>query len=427
MFTGEEEKDRRIVDDVLCECIFFHAGLMLCHLDEASVSKALFHRMFSVLPIIFAKANQKLLYVEESCGFSSVWLEMKALSYGEALQLWQQAALDYAPRLVDSQMLREMPNKFVLTPGQIRQAAALAAQKGRAVGAEVSAKDLYEACHELLSVYMGKKVQRITPSYQWQDLVLPAFQKQMLQVACDQVRYRHQVYETWGFEHKMTYGRGISMVFSGLPGTGKTMAAQVIASELGMDLYKVELAAVVSKYIGETEKNLEEIFEQAAASQVILFFDEADVMFSKRTEVRDSNDRYSNMEAAYMLQRIESYEGIVILSTNYIQNFDEAFKRRMKMIVDFPFPDANQRYQIWKKVFPKELPLEQEVDLEYLSHQFEFSGSNIKNVALYASFLAASQKERVTMKHLIDGVKNEYAKIGKQLQPQDMGEYFMLW
>ena len=205
-------------------------------------------------------------------------------------------------------------------------------------------------------------------------------------------------------ERKSPTGGGISVIFAGPPGTGKTMAAQVMASELCLDLYRIELPAVVSKYIGETEKNLEEIFEQASKSQVILFFDEADVLFSKRTEVRDSNDKYSNMEAAFLLQKMEEYEGITVLATNFLQNFDEAFKRRMKFIIDFPFPGPEERRQIWRQAFPAEVPVDGELDFDFLAGAFELSGSNIKNSVLHAAFLAAASGEAVSMRHVIAGV-----------------------
>ncbi|MBP3855997.1 MAG: ATP-binding protein [Ruminiclostridium sp.] len=214
------------------------------------------------------------------------------------------------------------------------------------------------------------------------------------------------------------------MVFTGPPGTGKTMAAQVIAADLGIDIYRVNLANVVSKYIGETEKHLDEIFDKAKKSRTVLFFDEADVLFSKRTEVKDSNDKYSNMEAAFLLQKIEEYNGIVILATNIVQNFDEAFKRRMKLMIEFPFPDRASRAEMWKRAFPEKLPLD-ELDLDYLVNGFELSGSNIRNIALHSAFLAAAENaESVGMKHVIAALKNEYSKSGKAFTRAEAGEYY---
>lgn len=269
------------------------------------------------------------------------------------------------------------------------------------------------------------KAKRVELMFGWEDIVLPEELIQNLKMACNYVKYRQKVYGQWGFNHIFAYGKGVSMVFAGAPGTGKTMAAQVIASEMDMELYRINLAAIVSKYIGETEKNLNEVFEQAKQSQVILLFDEADVLFSKRTEVKDSHDKHSNMEAAFLLQQMEEYEGVSILTTNFFKNFDEAFRRRMTFIMDFPFPDAGYRRQIWQKAVPEQLPVE-ELDFDYLSETFTLSGSNIKNIVRHSAFLAAAGDCAVGMKQILEAVKNEYAKLGKILTAEEAGEYFML-
>lgn len=197
-----------------------------------------------------------------------------------------------------------------------------------------------------------------------------------------------------------------------------------MARELELELYKVELAAVVSKYIGETERNLNEIFEEAQKSQAVIFFDEADVLFSKRSEVKDSNDKYSNMEAAFMLQKIEEYTGIVILATNYQQNIDEAFKRRIKFLIDFCFPDSHYRKILWLKAFPEQLPIGGDIDYDFLAKNFELTGSNIRNIALNAAYLAAEQGSGVAMPHIIRAIVNEFGKSGKKLSRQELGEYY---
>ncbi len=253
-----------------------------------------------------------------------------------------------------------------------------------------------------------------------EDIVLPESCKDELRQACDQVRYRERVYGDWEMGRVMAYGRGVSILLSGPPGTGKTMAAQVIAGELNMELYRVSLAAVVSKYIGETEKNLEEIFTGATGKHVVLLFDEADVLFGKRTEIRDANDKYSNMEAAYLLQRIEEYEGVVVLATNYRKNFDEAFGRRMKFVIDIPFPDAQSRLEIWQRAIPERLGTEN-LDLKSLSERFELTGSNIKNIVLHAAFLtAAAGEEMLTTERVLAAVKHEYQKMGKILSDKEL-------
>ena len=284
---------------------------------------------------------------------------------------------------------------------------------------------LLEACRNQIDHRLGKDAIRIRAQYKWDDLVLPSPQKTMLKDVCNQVFFHHQVYHRWGFEEKVAYGKGVSMIFYGPPGTGKTMGAQVIANELKLELYKVDMAGVMSKYVGESEKKLGNIFEQAKKSQSILFFDEADVLFGKRTEQKDSNDKYSNASTAYLLQKIEEYEGIIILATNLLQNFDNAFLRRFKFIIEFPFTDVTRRKEIWQKVFPDNVPKE-ELDIEYLAEKFNFSGSQIKNVAVAAAFLAAGEETVLNMQHVLIAIKREMAKTGKKLIASDFGPYYYL-
>lgn len=203
------------------------------------------------------------------------------------------------------------------------------------------------------------------------------------------------------------------------------MGAQVIANQLSMELYKVDLSSVMSKYIGETEKNLGNIFDEVKKSRSILFFDEADALFGKRTEVKDSHDKYANAETAYLLQKIEEYQGIVVLATNYMQNFDEAFKRRIKFIIEFPFPLAEYRRKMWEQIFPQQTPME-ELDYEYLAENFELSGSSIKNIAVAGAFLAASEGNPVGMRHILPALRDEMIKSGKSMPPESFGEYYGL-
>ena len=319
----------------------------------------------------------------------------------------------------------ELSVRFSLTPGQMISAIKEAEDKRMVHEQGMFQKDLYAACRRQLVMHLGSHVTQIRTQYQWKDLVLPDRQKESLQRACDQVEYNHQVYELWGFDQKIAYGKGVSMLFYGPPGTGKTMGAQVMANQLSMELYKVDLSSVMSKYIGETEKNLRKIFDEVKKSRSILFFDEADALFGKRTEVKDSHDKYANAETAYLLQKIEEYQGIVVLATNYMQNFDEAFKRRIKFIIEFPFPLPEYRLEMWKKVFPEQTPVE-ELDYEYLAEKFELSGSSIKNIAVAAAFLAAAQKETVGMKQILLALKEEMVKSGKSMPPESFGEYYSL-
>lgn len=264
------------------------------------------------------------------------------------------------------------------------------------------------------------KAQRIDCHFSLADVVLPGDSMDALRFACRRVQNARKVYEEWGMGRLVTYGRGVSLLFSGPPGTGKTMAAQAVAKELSMELYRINLPAVVSKYIGETEQNLSEIFESAKGRSVVLFFDEADVLFGKRTEIKDANDKYSNMEAAYLLQRIEEYEGVTIMATNYRRNFDEAFNRRLTSVIDFPFPDAASRKEIWRRSIPREL-YSDGLDTDALAKRFELSGSAIKNSVLYAAFLAASDgADALSMELLLEGIREEFKKQGKVIGREEM-------
>jgi SpoVK/Ycf46/Vps4 family AAA+-type ATPase len=234
-----------------------------------------------------------------------------------------------------------------------------------------------------------------------------------LREICAQAEYRNVVYGEWGFDRKLSLGKGLNMLFVGPPGTGKTMAAEVIAHELQLDLYRIDLSQVVSKYIGESEKNLDRIFTAAENSNSILFFDEADALFGKRSEVRDSHDRYANIEISYLLQKMEEYQGISVLATNLRQNLDDAFMRRVQAVVEFPFPDAEYRQRIWNSVFPQEAPLHDDVDFKLLAHEVQLAGGNIKNMALAAAFYAAGDGGSIRMEHLIQAARREHQKIGR--------------
>jgi len=227
------------------------------------------------------------------------------------------------------------------------------------------------------------------------------------------VRQRMKVYEKWGFSSRTSRGLGISALFAGPSGTGKTMAAEVLANELRLDIYRIDLSQVVSKYIGETEKNLRRVFDAAEDSGSILLFDEADALFGKRSEVKDSHDRYANIEVSYLLQRMEAYRGLAILTTNMKDALDAAFLRRIRFIVQFPFPGIEQRAEIWRRIFPRETPTDN-LNMEKLA-RLNVAGGNIKNIALHAAFLAADTDNPVRMAHLLRAARVEYGKIEKTL------------
>ena len=247
----------------------------------------------------------------------------------------------------------------------------------------------------------------------FEELKLPKTQYEQLRKISKMIASREAVMSKWGFANKFSYGNGMSVLFYGAPGTGKTMAAQVLAHELGMPLYRVDLSQLISKYIGETQKNIGKIFDEAEKCDCILLFDEADAIFTKRSDVSDAQDRYSNAETAYLLQRIEAYAGVSILATNLLQNFDEAFRRRISYMVHFPMPDVNLRRELWETIFPKETPISKEVDALMLAQAFELSGASIKNAALHGALLASAEGSDVRMCHILDGIRNEYGKQGK--------------
>jgi len=361
---------------------------------------------------------------ELACGdWQRLEVELEAPDAGQRILLWQNALEGEA--LSGDADLSALAVKFALQPAQITAAAEEARRLARWDGAEqVSGTALHRACRAQLSHRLGKMASRVNAAYTWDDLILPPEQKERLRNACAQVEYRHRIYDQWGFGKKVAYGQGVSMLFSGPPGTGKTMAAQVIANRLQLELYKVDLSGVLSKYIGETEKQLGAVFDEVKKSQSILFFDEADALFGKRSETKDSHDRYANVQTSYLLQKIEEYDGVVILASNFLQNFDEAFKRRIKFIIDFTLPDQERRELIWRSVLPAELPRGEDLDFDFLARSFELSGSSIKNIAVAAAFLAAEENAPLGMAHLLTAVQTEQNKAGKNLGREEFGEYY---
>jgi SpoVK/Ycf46/Vps4 family AAA+-type ATPase len=320
--------------------------------------------------------------------------------------------------------LAALATKFKFTGGQIQDAATMARNLAclrDAKTARINTHDLYEACRLHSNQKLSALARKITPKYQWGDIVLPADRLEQLREICNHVKYRERVYGEWGFDRKLSLGKGLSVLFAGPSGTGKTMAAEIIAGALGLELYKIDISMVVSKYIGETEKNLSRIFVEAETSNAILFFDEADALFGKRSEVKDSHDRYANIEIGYLLQRMEEYEGVVILATNFRKNMDEAFVRRLHFTVEFPFPNEGDRRQIWQGIWPEDTPRHPALDIDFMARRFEITGGNIRNIALAAAFLAADDGNVITMNHLLHGTKREYQKMGKVVAENEFG------
>jgi SpoVK/Ycf46/Vps4 family AAA+-type ATPase len=327
---------------------------------------------------------------------------------------WERALADLGPP-VDLAWAGPLANQFRLTPGQIHDAAAWAAHTCAMRGElqDMTLADLYAGCRSQSNHKLAELAQHIAPRYGWEDIVLPEDKLIQLREICSHVTHRYRVFGDWGFDRKLSHGKGLSVLFAGPSGTGKTMAAEIMAQALQVDLYKIDLSGVISKYIGETEKNLAKIFQEAESSNAILFFDEADAVFGKRTKISDAHDRYANIETSYLLQKIEEYEGVVILATNLRENMDDAFTRRMRFIVEFPFPDAASRQEIWQRHFPNEAPVMADLDYAWLAKQFQITGGNIKNIVLNAAFFAAEDGGAIGLEHVLCGARREFEKIGK--------------
>ena len=287
-----------------------------------------------------------------------------------------------------------------------------ASLQARASGA-VNAASLWQACRVHSRTRLDGLAERIEPTAGWNDLVLPEPQMRALREIASQVRHRTTVYESWGFGARGTRGLGITALFAGSSGTGKTLAAEVVAGDLSLDLYRIDLSQVVSKYIGETEKNLQRVFDAAEEGGAVLLFDEADALFGKRSDVRDSHDRYANIEISYLLQRMEAYRGLAILTTNMKTLLDTAFLRRIRFVIQFPFPDPSHRTEIWRRMFPAATPTEG-LDLDKLA-SLNVAGGNIRNIALAAAFLAAEAGDSVRMAHVLRAARAEYSKLEKPL------------
>jgi hypothetical protein len=379
---------------------------------------------------VLEKAPGPFLALGPAAAFSDlphdahIWkIEIAAPDFESRQQAWQNTIANVegdfdTARLADT---------FRFGGPQIRQtttlASSLAALRNPSNPAPAM-EDVLAAGRSLMAPNLARFATAIQPRYDWDDIVLPAEKKQQLQHLAARVRHRRTVHREWGFEEKLSRGKGLNVLFTGASGVGKTMAAEVLAKELSLVLYQIDLSSVVSKYIGDTEKNLSAIFREAEMSQNLLFFDEADSLFGKRTEVKEAHDRYANLEVNYLLQRIEQYEGLVVLSTNLQRNLDEAFLRRMQDVVDFPLPDEKLRKEIWRRHLPKSAPRSPDIDFGFLARQFKLTGGVIKNAVMTAAFLAASQSGKIGMPELIRAVSMELQKQGKLVMKSDFGKWF---
>ena len=321
---------------------------------------------------------------------------------------------------ISDKQLQELASAYLFSHDQI-QSSIHSAQGQSLLDEDNYFQTLTQSCRQQNQQDLYNIATKVSKKYVLTDIILPESAMLQLQEVLNYARYRHQVVEEWGFETKHQQSQNLCVLFHGPSGTGKTMAASVIANELHLNLYKVDLSTLVSKYIGETEKNLAILFDQAEAMNIVLFFDEAESLFGKRTESKDSHDRYANLQTGYLLQRIESYQGVVILSTNLMKNIDSGFTRRFKFIVEYPFPDAPQRKLIWQKAFPEAAPLDADIDFELLAYKAALTGGSINNIAIKSAFLSAADNLPVNMTHLLQATQQEYEKQGKVFVEAEFG------
>ncbi len=336
-------------------------------------------------------------------------VEIRRPTSSEQRSAWQQAIGESAHGW--NGQLDRLVSQFNFSTNAIRATVSSLGEKSKTL--------LWEACRLRARPRLQDLAQRISSSATWADIVLPAPQLHTLQTIALQVRHRARVCDEWGFAEKSDRGLGLSALFAGPSGTGKTLAAEILANELELDFFRIDLSAVVSKYIGETEKNLRRVFDAAEEGGAVLLFDEADALFGKRSEVKDSHDRYANVEISYLLQRMEAYRGLAILTTNMKEALDPAFLRRLRFVVPFPFPDQAQRAEIWRRIFPAKTPTDS-LDLDKLA-RLSISGGNIRSIALNAAFAAADANEPVRMPHLLGAARLEYEKLEKPLTETELG------
>jgi hypothetical protein len=351
-------------------------------------------------------------------------VELRALGVGDRVRLWR-SQLD---SLLTGPEVAELATRYRLADDDaIQGMLADAASRALLRGADRPGMDDFRlAARAIATPPLEGLARHVEPRYGWDDIVLPPDGLAQLHEVCARLRHQGTVLEQWGYGRKHARRGGITALFAGQPGTGKTMAAEIIAGELGLDLYRIDLSAVVSKYIGDTEKNLEKIFRAADQGEAVLLFDEADAIFGKRSEVRDARDRYANVEVAYLLQRIEAYDGLAVLTTNLRGNIDEAFVRRLDCVLEFPMPEEAERLRIWQLALPAEAPLDDGVDLGFLARKLKLAGGHIRNIALTAGFLAAQDGGAIGMRHLTRATRREYQKLGKLVAESDFERYFGL-
>jgi DNA polymerase III delta prime subunit len=403
------------------EALWHNATLMVRYLGDARDSdpSGLWASLWGwELPIAVALPAEFVELICAAALIEPVVVQMEGMTIEQRKALWRQLlpADESGSRggLSDAQRT-ELAARYDLLPGALARAVrrATAERDGRLDPLDF--ESLSRACRDVGAASIGPMARHLAQPYTRSDLVLPRELLDELDLAAAWMRNRRRVFEDWGFGSRMALGRGLTALFAGPPGTGKTMAAQVLARQLGLELFRVDLSQVMNKYIGETEKNLSRLFNEARASGAILFFDEADALFGKRSEVKDAHDRYANLEIGYLLQRMEEHFGTTVLATNRMGDLDEAFTRRFHFILDFPMPQPPERRRIWEGMMPSDAEREPEIDFETLARDYEISGGEIRNSVLSAAFLAAEEGVPIGLRHLRRGLRRELSKTGHVL------------
>ncbi len=430
LLAGKEENSS-VLKELVLKCIYEKCVI---YLDETPFEVGDIPKIQRILT--FLQDYVKLLFI----GSKGHWpktlsvqgnlytISLKFPSTAKQKQFWRYFSTRYGIRLKEDIDIDQLVSRYQMTPGRIRQVLICSLLDGEMDEHDIwVSKSLLERQIRMKCLAdFGEYATRLESTFTWEDLELPDNGKKLLLDACDRIRYRSVVNDDYGFGQKLPYGKGTSIVLYGPPGTGKTMAAQVFAGELGLDIYRIDLSQIGSKYIGETEKNLGAVFEAARFSNAVLFFDEADALFTKRTEVASSNDKYANAETAYLLQKIEEYSGVSILATNVMQNFDNAFKRRMTFMIPVEQPDERTRLRLWQKVFPKSAPLEEDIDFSIYAGKAELTGSNIKSAALAAAYRAAAGHRKIRNQDIIEAIDFEYRRTGRMGIGNELyGELYM--
>ena len=426
--------DYQYVDQALWavtrECILTNA---CCVLDELTFREDEKEKFYGYMDLAFGKLNaqgitvfaisKEKLQMKEITREEFTELELPTPSNQERENCWKYFSKGYG--LGNDIELPEMATKFLFTPGKIssalKNARSLATMDKDIL---IPRKTLFQGCYNQMSSELTQKATKVKANFGFEDIVMNKDQRETLEHAIDQMNFRKKVYDNWDYNKKYPYGRGLSILLFGAPGTGKSMCAQVIAHELNLELYRVDLSKVIDKYVGETEKSISMIFREAKKCNVVLFFDECDTLFAKRSDDGGSNQASNNNKTALLLQEVEAYDGVSVLATNYKHNIDPAFFRRMKYIVEFEFPDVDTREMLWRTTIPKSTPLGEDVDIRFLAERFEFVGGNIKNCILNAAFLAAAENgEEVCMRHYLQAIRYEFIKVGKVFTRADFEPY----